>query len=349
MRFPWDDQPDAGFYGPQDPRMTAPPVLPPLPDPDYAAEFVGQQEQAPSDFWARLAQGAGPTPFGQPMLGQKPTGLEVLLAIASGFANAKATQGARRVDETTQRNQRAREAAKTLATWRHQERLAKQRAIENRELIGARAAARPVEPEPLENVIDPKTGKPVKRKRSEAAGMEPAYPPIAPGIENRGAMGLMDKIMDNVRQDPDISGFIPIRDARGVAKQAKEQADSAGDIILMRMVAKATDPTTGVREEEFRTFQGAQGVLARMGIRMTTDMVGAGQLTPGGRDKLFNTVEGIYNRKKSQHEKAKTFYRKQAKEFGLNPDLVVRDFDDAAAAEATQADVDYVKSLGLPR
>jgi hypothetical protein len=106
--------------------------MPPISDPNYFAEMQGQQEQTPNDFWARLAQGAGSSPFGQPTVPNKPTGLEVLLAIAQGFGNAKAGQGARRVDETQQRNAQAREAAKTLATWRHDERKAQRLRMDNR-------------------------------------------------------------------------------------------------------------------------------------------------------------------------------------------------------------------------
>lgn len=113
-------------------------MLPEPEEPDLGVPFTLEdlqppQEPMPQDFWARLAQGSGPQPFSFDP-GRKPTGLEVLLSLASGIGNVKARQGATRVSETQQRNLQAREAAKTLATWRHQERLKKQE-------IGARREA----------------------------------------------------------------------------------------------------------------------------------------------------------------------------------------------------------------
>lgn len=111
--------------------------------PEFADLAMQSQEApVPDDFWARVAQGSGPQPFGQVRLGHKPTGLEALLALAAGFANAKATQGARRVDETQQQNQRAREAAKTLANYRHATRLKDKEIAGRNEVLAANEAFR---------------------------------------------------------------------------------------------------------------------------------------------------------------------------------------------------------------
>ena len=176
MRYPWDDQPDPGFSPLPDPRQgqAGPGMLPPVSEPDLMSEFRGQQEQMPGDFWARLAQGAGPNPFGASQLPQKPTGLEVILAIAQGFGNAKAQQGARRVDETTQRNARAREAAKTLATWRHEERKAAATRLENKaNLLGNRAYGERKAQEQRDFVLKNKT--PVQSEYERVSGRIKAF------------------------------------------------------------------------------------------------------------------------------------------------------------------------------
>jgi hypothetical protein len=302
----------------------------------------------PNDFWTRMASGSGAQPF-QFTPRKKPTGLEVLLAGLAGFGNAKATQGARRIDDTQQRNAQAREAAKTLATWRHQERLkAKEMEVRKQELASNESYRR----ESLKSNQD-------LRRETEQGRIEQRVADrdlrgsLGKLAANAGAgrreVAVMNTILDNARQDPDIKDFVTIRDAHGVAKQASGQGDSEGDIILMRMVAKMTDPTTGVREEEFRTFRGAQGSLSRLGVKLTTDMVGQGQLTPIGRARLKNTAEGIYQRKLKRHKQAKSFYQKQAKAAGLDPEGVIRDYteEDAAGAQATDADRAYIKSLGI--
>ena len=117
------------------PRQQPAFAWPPPDEPDLLGELTAApQEPAPDDYFARVAQGSG-SPFQPMQLGPKPTGLEVLLALAGGFLNAKTRRAAGRISETEERNQRAREAAKTLAQWRHQERMNKSRAIENRRNI----------------------------------------------------------------------------------------------------------------------------------------------------------------------------------------------------------------------
>ena len=101
----------------QGPDMSSPP---PVSGPDLMAEFAGPQEQMPDDFWSRLAMGGAQFPH-VPVTSKTPGGgLLALLALASGFAQGKTGQAARKIGETEQRNARAREAARTLATWRAQ-------------------------------------------------------------------------------------------------------------------------------------------------------------------------------------------------------------------------------------
>lgn len=138
--------------------------------------------------------------------------------------------------------------------------------------------------------------------------------------------GSYNTIIDNVRQDPDVKDFITVRDAYTNGSKAAKSKTSAGDIILMRYLAKISDPTTGVREEEFKTFQGAQGALARVGVQLTSAMWGKGQLNEFGRQQLMQQFQNIYETKKSAHIGAVDFYRRQAEAVGINPDLVVRNF-----------------------
>jgi hypothetical protein len=116
-------------------------ALPPLPEPDYQAEFQGQQEQAPDDFFSRLAMGSGPEPFSfRPR--PQPTGLEVLLSILSSVGNYKAAKASRNISQVDQRNQRARESAKELARHRWELRKEDRARVAAMTEAGARRAER---------------------------------------------------------------------------------------------------------------------------------------------------------------------------------------------------------------
>ena len=158
-------------------------------------------------------------------------------------------------------------------------------------------------------------------------------PPSSKADDPLKRAGSFNTITDNVRQDPDVKDFVTVRDAYVNGSKAAASKTSAGDIILMRYLAKISDPTTGVREEEFKTFKGAQGALARVGVQLTTEMWGKGQLNEFGRQQLMQQFQNIYETKKAAHVGAVEFYRAQAKAVGINPDLVVRNFlprDEAA-------------------
>jgi len=136
------------------------------------------------------------------------------------------------------------------------------------------------------------------------------------GLSPYQTIQTVNAIQDNARQDPDVNQFTAVRGAYEQARQAVAQSNSAGDIVLMRTIAKITDPTSAVREEEFRTFQNAVGTLPRYGVQVTKQMIGAGQLTDAGRKALFGQVENIYNQRKAAYNSKINFYQDQAKAVG---------------------------------
>jgi hypothetical protein len=140
----------------------------------------------------------------------------------------------------------------------------------------------------------------------------------------------LSKLSDQAEADPDIKSFPTIRDSYETGNEAAGRKNSAGDIILMRMIAKATDPTTGVREEEFRTFEGAQGALAHYGVRLTSAMWGKGQLNEPGREQLRGILQGIYDRKLGYYNAAKKFHVDRAQGLGVEGSRIVRDYAPAA-------------------
>lgn len=294
----------------------------------------------PADFFARLAQSQGPQPFSfQPR--QDARGIDVILAALSGFGNARAAQGAQRTQQVQQGNEAAKQGAREMATWRWRQAQEKRMRDQNAANIAASQARDKATDAYRATTTD------LQRGQLKLAQDKFAFDKTKPA-GGGDPLKNINTILDNVTKDPDISGFVTIRDSYGVAKQARQQNDSAGDIVLMRMVAKLTDPTTGVREEEFKTFRGAQGELNRIGVKVTSDMIGAGQLTPGGRQRLMNAVQGIYDRKLSRHRKAKSFYEQQARAVGVDPKYVLRDYDseDGEASAGGGAGVANGQSTG---
>jgi len=144
----------------------------------------------------------------------------------------------------------------------------------------------------------------------------------------------LNQIQDNARQDQNIKDFPAIRASYETARSASQDKTGAGDIVLMRMVAKITDPTTGVREEEFRTFEGAQSTLARYGIQLTKQMWKGDRLTDEGRKSLFGQVESIYGQRKAAYDNSYQFYNNQATGWGLDEGSVMPYY--AAPVETTK-------------
>jgi hypothetical protein len=152
----------------------------------------------------------------------------------------------------------------------------------------------------------------------------------------------INAIQDNAKQDTDVAQFTGIRGAYEQARQAVAQGNSAGDIVLMRTLAKITDPTTGVREEEYKTFQSAIGTLPRLGVQATSNLVGKGQLTAKGREQLYKQVENIYNQREAAYLNKINFYQAEAKAIGgqipfyTAPKLDPINFNQSAQQPASQ-------------
>lgn len=167
--------------------------------------------------------------------------------------------------------------------------------------------------------------------RKQAAGV----------LQSARQSAAIGRLSDDVRQDLDIKDFGVIRDQLTTGLDAVKANNSAGDIILMRALARATDPRTGVREEEYRTFKGAQGALLTLGVGMTKGMIGKGQLTAGGRQALLSRLRTLYARKGEQKDRSVALFKRRAGAEGIDPTLVLKPYeigvDPKAKAQAMTA------------
>lgn len=96
-------------------------------------------------------------------------------------------------------------------------------------------------------------------------------------LTNYQTATLKNSLASQARLDPAIKVFNDVRGSfeQGTAAYKLGNENSApgiGDIVLMRTLAKITDPTSSVREEEFKTFESAQAALGKLGISLTKQM-----------------------------------------------------------------------------
>jgi hypothetical protein len=146
------------------------------------------QEQTPNDYWSRVAQATGGRgPFGRVAVpGRVPRGLEALMALGSGFANARVGRAANRAKDIEDRNARASAAATTLAQHRYDTaRDATQSALDLQRQLAVKLTPAPASAntgtpakDNLIDVVDPKTGQQRTIRQSEwQPGMNLYHPP----------------------------------------------------------------------------------------------------------------------------------------------------------------------------
>ena len=94
-------------------------------------------------------------------------------------------------------------------------------------------------------------------------------------------------------------------------------SDSVSDTVLMRALAKVTDPQTGVREEEYRTFEDSVGALNQVYV-MPKKWIGKGRLTSDGRAAMIREIQNRYNSREKDYNEQYKYYKKQAQDTGLD-------------------------------
>lgn len=166
-----------------------------------------------------------------------------------------------------------------------------------------------------------------QKARISQAGRQPArpnlrYEPYKGGLSPEEFQRI-GAISDDARQDKDIKIFTDVRDSYQRIQSAAKRGDGVGDLTLMRSFAKLTDPTTGVREEEYRTMQVAIGELRRLGVKITEGMVTGKQLTQAGRKAFLDQARDLYEGHERNYTKASEHYRERARRAGVDPEAVI--------------------------
>jgi hypothetical protein len=146
---------------------------------------------------------------------------------------------------------------------------------------------------------------------------------VPSGILTSKQTTTLNQLVDNARQDPDISTFGVVRDAYNDIQNAAAVGTGVGDLTLLRKFAKLTDPTTGVREEEYRTMQNAIGAVTALGVKVSKGWWNGKQLTPEGRAAFTDMARKIYESKLNYYQQKVNFVQNQAKATGIDPNLVI--------------------------
>lgn len=132
-------------------------------------------------------------------------------------------------------------------------------------------------------------------------------------------------IRDDIRSDPDVKDFIIVRDNYERVKAGAKSKTGIGDLAIIFAYMKVLDPTSVVRETEYKN---AAEAIGKIPILQTTPKrwIQGDKLTQEGRDSFLAEIEQLYDAKLNSHLEAVQFYSNLARAQGLDPNLVLRDF-----------------------
>lgn len=140
------------------------------------------------------------------------------------------------------------------------------------------------------------------------------------GLTTYQGVQLRNQIEDNFRQNPEVQSFGRIADF-GVLQVIDDfnagRTSSVTDTVLMRTLAKVTDPPTGVREEEYRTFESSVGALNQFMV-LPNKWTGRGRLTDTGRTEMVRLIKDRFEAKKQAYLSQEKYYSDQAASSGLS-------------------------------
>ena len=171
------------------------------------------------------------------------------------------------------------------------------------------------------------------------------------GLTQYQTISLRNRLEDNLRQNPSVKAFgelvnfgVPVV----LDRFEKGETDSVADTILMRSLAKVTDPTTGIREEEYRTFENAIGSLNRVFV-MPQSWIGKGRLTPEGRAQMIREIQDRYDSREEDYLNQYQYYQYQAGQAGVTippPYSVVKGEFTGDGLTDDEAYQEYLKMIG---
>lgn len=204
---------------------------------------------------------------------------------------------------------------------------------------------------------DEKGNPKIKKKADEAVNLKKLRDEAKARAEGTLAGGMggaaVDKVVfeqeNKLRDDfrKDAGDFPKIRDAYTRVLESAKDPSAAGDVALIFNYMKILDPNSVVRESEYATAANAGSVPERIRAQYNKALSGE-RLDPNVRADFVDRSGKLYSGANKQFEKTKINYIKRAKDYGLNADRIMTDYDIAGQEEvktkkipsyATEADV----------
>lgn len=147
--------------------------------------------------------------------------------------------------------------------------------------------------------------------------------------------------------------FTAVRDSYTRVQASAKNPSPAGDLSMIFAYMKMLDPTSVVRESEFRVAETARPLLERAGIswdRVQSVWEGK-RLTDGQRKDYLNRASEIYSGQAKSHQQLVAETRRIAASSGLDPDRVTTEkslLPGGSSGGASQAEIDAAKKrLGI--
>lgn len=134
----------------------------------------------------------------------------------------------------------------------------------------------------------------------------------------------LNTLKSQMRLDPDVKGFIEVRDGYERVATGAELNNAQGDLSLLFGYMKMLDPTSVVRETEFANAEAAMG-FAQKTLNIPDKVLKGNRLTEQGREDFKAAAERLYQRKKGQYDKAVDYYAEEAATYEIPKDRLIRD------------------------
>lgn len=140
---------------------------------------------------------------------------------------------------------------------------------------------------------------------------------------NRGSQSDFRNTMqmgNAYKSEPAIKQYEEVKQAYDAMRSAGN--DGPGDLAVLRYFAKITDPSTGVREGEYRDMAGAGGVINTMQVYASGGWTGGKKLSPQTREAFMRIAGEIAKNREKTVSGLKNVYTKRAQKFGVDPNLI---------------------------
>jgi hypothetical protein len=175
--------------------------------------------------------------------------------------------------------------------------------------------------------------------------------------QEAAAAGRLNQIADRYERDPRVKGYMMMLSNVATGVDAARQQNGAGDVALIFSYMRALEPDNQnvVREGDVRLVREAISLLNKLKIAPQRLMRGD-LLTPEAREMFLRQMRDALKTRARGLERANSIYRARARRFGVDPGYFIYDpvmeeaalLGEEAAAEPSEADRAYVRSLRLP-